>query len=210
MVRLKGQSLAVPLLYLFVFQFHNGSIKRQCKLVRFAKLLLVSIPQWFDLKVTEDGLIDVDTLKFQFHNGSIKRTMVSTVILRLSLFQFHNGSIKSLKVACQANPYLSSFQFHNGSIKSITENKMSYQERGFNSTMVRLKVGVTATPQRTDQLFQFHNGSIKRKSISSLVGAGSLFQFHNGSIKRLANRRDRRVSRMFQFHNGSIKSVKVA
>ena len=65
-----------------------------------------------------------------------------------------------------------------------------YIHLGFNSTMVRLKEGIS--------MFQFHNGSIKRNRRT--------FQFHNGSIKRKSHEIYTRAATTFQFHNGSIKS----
>ena len=55
-----------------MFQFHNGSIKR-------------------DLQTARN---DVYRL-FQFHNGSIKRRRNYPNDAQDSMFQFHNGSIKS-------------------------------------------------------------------------------------------------------------------
>ena len=97
------------------FQFHNGSIKR---------------PPSFEQSQVKP--------LFQFHNGSIKRRCSDRQCQQTSKFQFHNGSIKRQGgFANRITYYL--FQFHNGSIKSIPRSDEAYQDRSFNSTMVRLK-----------------------------------------------------------------------
>ena len=55
----------------FVFQFHNGSIKRFFKSTRYIQ------KNWF-----------------QFHNGSIKSWRNDSSASNQTWFQFHNGSIK--------------------------------------------------------------------------------------------------------------------
>ena len=73
MVRLKGDRPGLPPIDLQVFQFHNGSIKRN-----YSHLQRES------------------RHSFQFHNGSIKRQQVAGEGGESPTFQFHNGSIKSV------------------------------------------------------------------------------------------------------------------
>ena len=55
--------------------------------------------------------------------------------------------------------------------------------RGFNSILVRLKVGDGFVDTVTFSKFQFHTGSIKRHGKDFTETAATMFQFHTGSIK---------------------------
>ena len=132
---------------ILLFQFHNGSIKRTLNpqpngdLTSFNSTMV-------RLKVAFDGSDVLALTGFQFHNGSIKSCWYLGHAHCGDEFQFHNGSIKSLPPTTGIGGY-EQFQFHNGSIKRRRARCPSRPARpGFNSTMVRLKVGVYAdTPE---------------------------------------------------------------
>ena len=96
MVRLKVGVLKEWIDEEYVFQFHNGSIKRNSCQTK-----------------------SLNHTKFQFHNGSIKRFATDTRIYFVSKFQFHNGSIKRNVDAGSLSRSIM-FQFHNGSIKRLS------------------------------------------------------------------------------------------
>ena len=121
-----------------------------------------------------------DRNTFQFHNGSIKREARRFPWKVDALFQFHNGSIKSVFWGTEYDASYT-FQFHNGSIKSRFLACPVLHGRGFNSTMVRLKVG-DSIKRSIESLFQFHNGSIKSDGVTEVV---SPFMGFNSTMVRL-------------------------
>jgi len=74
MVRLKPIWIDGKIDTIWMFQFHNGSIKTLTFLT-FSKLQFL----------------------FQFHNGSIKTVVKDKKVLKETRFQFHNGSIKTIE-----------------------------------------------------------------------------------------------------------------
>jgi len=72
MVRLKLDQFAIPNQDIYMFQFHNGSIKTK------------NMCYFFGVEP-----------KFQFHNGSIKTKKMCDFFQVKHSFQFHNGSIKT-------------------------------------------------------------------------------------------------------------------
>ncbi|SFE65163.1 hypothetical protein SAMN05444380_11573 [Thermophagus xiamenensis] len=93
----------------------------------------------------------------------LPRAFFCSIFLR---FQFHYGSIEAVfKSSCQPINFL--FQFHYGSIEAIDGQSIPVVTPYFNSTMVRLKQGITKMIV-SNPLFQFHYGSIE---------AGQRFQF---------------------------------
>ena len=153
MVRLKVRGITQEAVGQYLFQFHNGSIKRGG---------LEWIPTWWK--------------RFQFHNGSIKSQTV-TITCEVTLpFQFHNGSIKR-KSDGSGRRAGAEFQFHNGSIKSPLFDHYESDEVCFNSTMVRLKGDGVRFKLNEQYMFQFHNGSIKRE-----IGRGRNIVFMDVSI----------------------------
>ena len=79
-------------------------------------------------------------------------------------------------------------------------------EKGFNSTLVRLKVIAEVATQLLTHGFQFHTGSIKSQDLNIGGLTHIEFQFHTGSIKRDEGTYVCIVLNKFQFHTGSIKS----
>jgi len=61
------------------------------------KIILVSIPLWFDWKFKSQNLIPVIKM-FQFHFGSIGSTIGKKVKAFNCLFQFHFGSIGRIEL----------------------------------------------------------------------------------------------------------------
>ena len=92
-------------------------------------------------------------------------------------------------------------------LKAPSSQRASHQRQSFNSTMVRLKEGVSKQMKAVIPAFQFHNGSIKSSNFSKGSNFSNMFQFHNGSIKRQDQAGDSEPICEFQFHNGSIKSA---
>ncbi len=86
MVQLKYTSPILPVFFLKMFQFHNGSIKMDD---------VKNILSFFYL--------------FQFHNGSIKMLVFIHHLFRIYQFQFHNGSIKINLYLKTSHHYLKSF-----------------------------------------------------------------------------------------------------
>ncbi len=186
MVRSKGKSSRSPLSKPTKFQFHDGSIKRfyHWHAAHFDDLFQfhdgsiksagasgvnhpqfkVSIPRWFDQKLSHwqrptsatsvsiprwfDQKVDRDRARRDGCNG-FNSTMVRskasgcTAARHCSCaFQFHDGSIKSA-IGRQSGARSSRFQFHDGSIKRL--DALGTSEPlvcGFNSTMVRSKASV--------------------------------------------------------------------
>ena len=144
-----------------MFQFHNGSIKRNI-IKTFSMITHASFNSTMvRLKVEKDDNLGVKIFRFQFHNGSIKRRRARERSLRL-LTSFNSTMVrlKGMQKWCDIHAD-AMFQFHNGSIKSA---EYPYKPR-----------------PRTS--FQFHNGSIKSIIIPASCGISHRFQFHNGSIK---------------------------
>ena len=125
----------------YVFQFHDGSIKGPT-------FQVVQYPlQYFNstmvrLKVCDQWYGLATPPVFQFHDGSIKgldRIYLYPLTLK---FQFHDGSIKGEDVVREL-PDNELFQFHDGSIKGDLEVYARLFWLHFNSTMVRLKEWTT-------------------------------------------------------------------
>ena len=66
--------------------------------------------------------------------------VVGTRHVSFQWFQFHTGSIKASAYTRSVPPLTAPFQFHTGSIKAAVHIPVqSLFDRGFNSTLVRLK-----------------------------------------------------------------------
>ena len=61
--------------------------------------------------------------------------------------------------------------------------KTSRPVKGFNSKLVRLKVGKFVSAWLEDEKFQFQTGSIKREKVIYFRTDYDEFQFQTGSIK---------------------------
>ena len=75
MVRLKEETKRQRRVRAIIFQFHYGTIKRQC-----------SVPVHCDAQI------------FQFHYGTIKRSRSGYYPAGPAVFQFHYGTIKRLSL----------------------------------------------------------------------------------------------------------------
>ena len=100
--------------------------------------------------------------------------------------------------------YFIKFQFHYGSIKISRKPSSRRNYSRFNSTMVRLKFTLYASPT-SGNVFQFHYGSIK---IVHMIRR-KLFCLHcfNSTMVRLkfSCAPKNAMENVFQFHYGSIK-----
>jgi len=141
------------------FQFHYGSVKSSFRHYQF-----------------------LAACTFQFHYGSVKRTWLWGKESMKTQFQFHYGSVKRLLPDVWDS--VTEFQFHYGSVKRLGGKMVSRWWLNFNSTMVRLKVGLGPVKQLTVSLFQFHYGSVKSDYELWLTSINPEFQFHYGSVKR--------------------------
>ncbi len=167
-----------------VFQFQNGTIKRQegaearialrCFNSKMVQLKDIHCP------VSNAPRIYL----FQFQNGTIKSSKSPPGCFSQpiwSVFQFQNGTIKrrrSSKYACRTF----AFQFQNGTIKSaISAGKLPVPQ-SFNSKMVQLKDRQKL--RASCRQFQFQNGTIKSIELEPCTRDNALFQFQNGTIKK--------------------------
>ncbi len=103
---------------MWLFQFHNGTIKSDDDVDRkYNNLYFNSIMVRLKGRFIRTGRIQ--SPEFQFHNGTIKRKTSGNNITVNLLFQFHNGTIKRGDDGDEKN-FIIPFQFHNGTIKSIS------------------------------------------------------------------------------------------
>ena len=120
-------------------------------------------------------------------------------------FQFHSGSIKSNHNRGMTNLVMM-FQFHSGSIKSHERNvARAIKFLGFNSIVVRLKVGMRAWCNW--QHASFNSIVVRLKESGTYEGTPGQTSF-NSIVVRLKDHRfcgSSSSSSLFQFHSGSIK-----
>ncbi len=77
------------------------------------------------------------------------------------------------------------FQFHYGAIKTRDCVKSTDNGTRFNSTMVRLKLGLQVPIYLIRDGFQFHYGAIKTPNGAGIGARLEEFQFHYGAIKTM-------------------------
>ena len=111
---------------------------------------------------------------FRFQTGSIKSFILHSRAARYREFRFQTGSIKStlhIQTATQAMR----FRFQTGSIKSPERAYKWVRESGFDSKLVRLKVG-HASGILEVIMFRFQTGSIKSYALMPwYVSVGTRF-----------------------------------
>ena len=98
---------------------------------------------------------------FNFNSTLVRLRVGGGIVLSAhgTAFQFHIGAIKS-SITLRCLVTLSGFQFHIGAIKSSSCHRTCRKQCNFNSTLVRLRVTVSAGGV-TGSVFQFHIGAIK-------------------------------------------------
>ena len=106
---------------------------------------------------------------FQFYNSPIKTNGSREDSNFPSWFQFYNSPIKTVNQRIERH-LSTQFQFYNSPIKKSTKKKSSkIEEKGFNSTIVRLKQAASISAEITQRRFQFYNSPIKTLPILNLI-----------------------------------------
>ena len=226
MVRFKSKQNAVSR-YKAPSQFHYGSIQILKKAECYLRVMIVSIPLWFDSNHLRSVRWEGKALS-QFHYGSIQINRrwgrhFSNIWVSIPLWFDSNSQNVTLKL-WNAN----SSQFHYGSIQIMDCSSYGIVFCSLNSTMVRFKYLPSVAREILLGASQFHYGSIqmsgwinvtreyKRVSIPLWFDSNvfcclvifivsNLSQFHYGSIQMEDIGGTWLTTPSSQFHYGSIQ-----
>ena len=82
------------------------------------RMIIVSIPHWFDYSSAKIRGCQIHSNKFQFHTGSITAATIFPGTRTFLSFQFHTGSITAEYHRALLRSHVM-FQFHTGSITAL-------------------------------------------------------------------------------------------
>ena len=120
-----------------MFQFQYGTIKSNSFTLLSVAIVCFN-SNMVRLKVPSNDFSQYYS-RFQFQYGTIKRKNLHDHRERQERFQFQYGTIKR-QMFMMMKWIVILFQFQYGTIKRIKQARMTSEEWGFNSNMVRLKV----------------------------------------------------------------------
>ena len=158
MVQLKLNQIQHGESSIYIFQFHNGTIKtprhqtHQIKMKDFNSIMV---------QLKQHHVRAVLQLLFYFNSIMVQLKLIR-IVVNMYVDAHFNSIMVQLKLIAVLiySELLSLFQFHNGTIKTLLQVTMLALWQNFNSIMVQLKPCAFLSFHISCK-FQFHNGTIK-------------------------------------------------